>query len=522
MSFFRSLFILFIVSLFLSLGLLALGSANVDNEYGSGYAVLTTDASVDDRTLRELLDAGKNEFTLSAVTESSQWVMLDDFGSLEVVPLDKYSSRLNSFDPRNDGYAGKLKNIFVRDDKRFAYIPLETGNWNPAELDRHFNDLLGEIPFSVDYFGVERPVSLFFLIFAAASLIVLVVIFAKKNTHPGAAGIIAILPVLSSLAFFGAPGIACAAVLLGFAAVLREPLNELVALHRLPSNTGDQRLRLIYKNVIEPYRLCWFSLPVFAAAVGTIVYFTELKLFFVLLVSAAVFFVFFLSVRTLSLLGGKHRRFTPVLIIRRQFVDFAFSVYMLPLTAAALVAIFLTPRISGEYVSDIKFDHIVDEQDYYAHLNYQASFSVRQLGGTGLNYPGYVFDEDGLPSPDKRESVIPSVNIDEYPPFPLKHLMDFFISVNTSEKIEGDVNNENISLYLPVFVLLLLIIPGFFINEKIKLSSKDNSTGLERFSGKQRRDINWRQTLMYKNKNTFNSRGGSSSHGVWWRFRKDA
>jgi hypothetical protein len=512
MSFFRSLFLLCIVSLFLSLGLLALGYINADNEYRGGYAVLTTDVSVDDRTLRELLNTGKNGFLLSAVTESSQWVMLDDFGSLEVVPLDKYSSRLSSFDPRNDGYAGKLKDIFIRDDKRFAYIPLETGNWNPAALDMQFNDLLGDIPFSVDYFGFEKPVSLFFLIFAAASFVVLIVIFVKRNTNPGAAGIIAILPVLSSLAFFGAPGIACAAVLLGFAAVLREPLNEL---YRLPSNTGTRRFKLIYKNVIEPYRLCWLSLPVFAAAIGTVVYYTELKLFFVLLVCAAALFVFFLSVRTSSLFGGKHRRFTPVLIIRRQFVDFAFSVYMLPLAAAAIAAIILTPRISGGYVSDTKFDHIIGEQDYYAHLNYQASFSLRQLGGPGADYPGYVFDEDGLPSPDKRAGRLASINVDEYPPFPLKHLMDFFISVNTSEKIERDENSENISRFLPILVLLMLIIPGFLINEKVKSSARGNFSGLERISGKQRRDINWRKTVMYKNKNNLHSQ-------LWWRFRKDA
>jgi len=521
MSFFRSFMLLCFVSISLSLGLLALGSRAVDNEY-SGYAVLTTDASVDDRTLRERLDAGKDDFMFPAVTESSQWVMLDNFGYLEVVPLDKYSPRLSSFDPRNDGYAGKLKNIFVHDEKRFAYIPLERGNWNPSVLDKHFNDLLVDIPFSVEYFGVEKPVSLFFLIFAASSLILLIVILLKRKSHPGVAGIIALLPVLSSLAFFGAPGIACAAVLSGFAAVLREPLNEIVALFKLPSNTKGQRLKLLYKNVIEPYKLCWLSLPVFAAAIGAIVYFTELKLFFVLLVCAAVLIVFFLSVRTLSLLGGKRRRFIPVLIIRRQFADFAFSVYMLPLTAAALAAIIITPRISGEYVSDTntKFDHIIDEQDYYAHINYQASFSVRQLGGSGVDYPGYVFDEDGLPSPDKKAGAVLSVNVDEYPPFPLKHLMDFFVSVNTQEKIEGDVNSENITPFLPLFVLLLLIILGFFVNEKIKLLSKGNFSGLERISGKQRRDTVWRKNLLYKN--TLHSQGESSSSGGWWRFQKDA
>ena len=503
MSFFRSLLLLCLVSLFTALGLLAVGSAVGYGEYRGGYAVISSGVSVEDRAIRELLDAGKNNFAGSPVSESSQWVILDEFGSLEVIPLDKYSARLSSFDPRNDGYAGKLKNVFVRDDRRFVYIPLKTDNASPSLLNKQFKDLLGDIPFSVDYFGIGQPLSLFFITFAAASLALLIICYAKKNIHPGAANIIALLPALSSLAFFGAPGIASAALFLGLAVMLREPLNELVMLLRLPSDGSAQRLKLIYKNAVEPYWLYWFSLPLFAAVMGVLVFFTELKLLFVLLVFAVVCIVFFFSIRTLSLLGGKHRRFTPVLIIRRKFVDFSFSMYMLPFTAAAFLIVLLTPYMSGAVISDSKFDALIDEGDYYAHLTYQAAFSMRQLGKSDAGYPSYILDEDGLPSPVMNSGAVPVIKIDEYPPFPLKHLMEFFNSVNASVKMDGAGNNDKggIAGNLPLLLLLLFIFPGFFLNGKISFPSKDNFAGLKRFSGKLRRTDIRRKTLLYKNKN---------------------
>ena len=506
MSFFRSLFLLCLISLAAAPGLLFLGSTMGYGEYKGGYAVLSFDVSVEDRTLRELLEAGDSNFAGSPVSESSQWVALDVFDSMEIIPLDKYSVRLSSFDPRNDGYAGKLENIFVLDGKRFVYIPLKAGNWVAAFMDKQFKELLGDIPFSVDYFGIGKPLFFFFVIFAAASLALLIICCAKKNIYPGAAGIIALLPALSSLAFFGAAGIAACALFLGLAVMLVEPVNEFIMAFRLPSAGAAKRLKLIYKNAVKPYRLYWFLLPLFAAAMGALVFLTELKLFFVLLVSVIVCVVFFLSIRTFSLLGGKHRRFTPVLIIRRRFLDFAFSVYMLPFTIAAFLVMLLTPYMPGAFVSGAKFDHIIDEQDYYAHLAYQASFSMRQLGKSGAVYPSYMFDEDGLPSPDANSGEITVFNIDEFPPFPLKHLMEFFNSVNNSGKMDDTGNTGGIKESMYLLILLLFILPGLFLNEKISFSPNGQFAGLKRFPVKLRRDINWRKTSLYKNKNAMQVR----------------
>jgi hypothetical protein len=269
MSFIRSLLLLCFVSLLAGLGMLALGFVMGNSKNVGGYAVLEFDASADDRALRELLETGTGYFAGGVpVSESSQWVMLDDFGSLQAVPLDKYGTRLLPFDPRNDGYAGKLKDLFVRDGKRFIYIPLNAGNWNAALLDKQFGALLSDIPFSAEYFGVGKPLPFLFLVYAAASLSFLVICYAKRHSHGGTLAVCALLPALSSLVFFGAWGFTAAALFIGMFVCLQEPLNELIAAFNSKS---------IYKNVIKPYVIHWLFVILFVAAIGITLVFSGLK-----------------------------------------------------------------------------------------------------------------------------------------------------------------------------------------------------------------------------------------------------
>ena len=504
MSFPRSVLFLCLASLVAMFGLLAFGSAVGNNDYKSGYAVLTFNSGIEDSAVWELLDAGKDAFAGSPVSESLQWVLLDEFDSLNIIPLDIYSQRVFSFDPRNDGYAQKLKDVFIHNDERFIYVPLESGNWAQALLDKQFGDLLGDIPFSADYFGLSRPITLFFLAFCAASAALLIICYAKKKFQPGIISIIALLPVLFSLALFGAPGIAAAALLTGFAVVLREPLSELVLLFKNHKNSV-QRKKIFRKNIVEPYSMHLFLLPVFAAALGVLVYFSELNLFFILTIFIVICALFFFSVKTLSLIGGNHRRFTPVLINRRQSVDFTFSLYMLPFAIAAVTVMFLSPNMSGTFISGGKLDHIniINEEDYYAHLIYQSSFSVQQMGVSSASYPSYIFDKDGLPAPDIGHILDTVVNIDDYPPFPLKHLMEFIDSVKNSGLVNRiGYNNHGITGYIPLLILLFFILPGLIldllINERINFMPKDQFAGLKRSSGVlYGTEINWRKSLLY-------------------------
>jgi len=505
MSFFRIGLALCLVCLPLSFGLFLLGQKMGYEEFMSGYAVLSFDASIDDSLLHALLsDAGG--LAGSPVSESSQWLLLDNFDSLETVPLNKYFSRVASFDPRNDGYAEKLRDVFVRNGKRFVYVPLEKGNWTPLLLDKKFETLFAGIPFSGEYYGTGKPLRIFFASYAVASLCLLIICYVNKNAHHGMAAIAALIPVFSSLVFFGASGIACASLLFALFIFMKDPFKELSmqlwsSFDKKPdkkSNGKFQKLKLIYKEVIKPYRMHWLFFPVFMAAIIITVVFSQLKLLFLLAVFAAAFAVFFFSSKILSLSGGGHRRFTPVLIMRRRFVDFSFSLYMLPFTAAAFFVMIISVYFSGDYMSDRKFETIIEEQDYYAHLAFQSGFSTRRLGERqDFSYSFYFFDEDGLPSVDGRSSgAEQAFNVNDFPAFPLRHLMDFFQSVNNGGKSDG--KDKSGLRELPVLAILLLFAIPLFIKRYDTYSPKGS---IKRFSFKPRINSARNSTLLYNGKN---------------------
>jgi hypothetical protein len=333
----------------------------------------------------------------------------------------------------------------------------------------------------------------------------IIICYAKKKVHHGITAVFALLPALSCLALFGACGFAAAALFLGLFVCFREPAAELVK--HLSFNTNAQKTKLIYKEAVEPYRVYLPFFAVFAAAAAVMVIFTELKLFLILLTGIAALVVFLLSIKTISLWGSGQKRFVPIMIIRRRFPDFSFSLYMTPFAAAAFLVMLLTPYMPGAYAGGGKFDFLVEEQDYYAHLSYQASFSTQQLGSPGAAYPGYILGEDGLLSADTNSAGIPKIKLDDYPPFPIKHLMDFFNSVNSGGKTAPNAGRGRMLENLPLLILLLFILPGLLFNGKILLPAKGRFAGFKRFTGMLRRkDINRKKVLLYNDKNTFRIR----------------
>jgi len=476
MSFFRSVLLLSLVTLILSSALFFIGSTLGYDDYKSGYAVLTAESAVDDRLLCELLDTEKNFFGGVPISESSQWVMLDSFGSLEKIPLDKYDSRIFPFDPRNDGYASKLKDVFVRDGKRFIFIPLNAGNWNSALLDNHFRNLLGDISYSVDYYGISRPVYLFFMAYTVASLVFIALCFITRKAHHGTLTLIPLVFIFLSLAFFGFSGIACAALFLGFFFLFREPLGEIFGYRTVVIGKKMQRIKYFYKNFIKPYSLYWSLLPVFAIAVGVITAFSSINPFFLLTVFIAALVLFFFLSGTISKIKDSRRRFNPVMIIKKHLPEAAFSIYMMPFIASAVIVMIFIPFISSSYVADGKFDVIIDEQDYYSHLIYQKTFSTHKLGQGYSNFSVYAYDNDGLPLQDGNSNVSAAVELNEFPLFPLKHLMEFFNDVNSGRKTGGIDNTNEISEKLTLLVFLLFIIPFLLIKEK--KDYKNNNTSI--------------------------------------------
>jgi hypothetical protein len=513
MSFFRSVLLASLISLLAALGLLFIGSVMGYEEFRSGYAVLITDDSIDDRVIRSHLESGEIFFSGSPISESSQWVLLDEFDSVKRIPLDQYSSRIFPFDPRNDGYAGKLKEVFLRDGKRFVYAPLFAGNWKTNYLDKKFNELMGDIPFSIEYYGIGRPLSLFFIVYAAASAILLILCYAKRKIHRSIVNIIPMIPVLSSLGFFGAAGIGSAALLFALFIMLKEPLNDLVNPPPLIIEHGH-KFKTIYKEIIAPYRFYWLFIPVSAAGLSILVIFSQLKLLFLIAVTAASFAVFFISLKIVSFSGVEHRRFNPLMILRRRFPEFVFPMYILPFVIGAFMTMFFTPYMSGSYDTGSKFDVVVTEQDYYEHLTYQMSFSTRKLGASSAVYPAFSYDTDGLVSMNKMNAG-QSVRMSDFPSFPLKQLMDFFNNVNNGDIVNSGKSTGRIQENLSLLVLLLFLFPGLFFMGKSGISGGNSGSssdsgafdGLKKNSGKSRlMGINWNNKLLYNNKSILRSR----------------
>ena len=509
MSFFRSVLLASLISLLAAVGLLFLGFSMGYEEFRGGYAVLAVDDTIEDRPLRTLLETGAF-LGAEPISESSQWVMLDVFDSLQRIPLDTYSSRVLSIDPRNDGYADKVRKIFVRDGKRFVYIPLIAGNWNSSYLDKRFNELLDEISFSVDYYGIGRPFALFFIVYIVASCILLVLCYINRKVHRSIVNIVPMVPVLSSLGFFGASGIGAAALLFGLFILLKEPLSDLVN-PAAPSAKGlKPRLMQLYKEIIFPYRNYWLFLPVFILAFTILIIFSQLKFWFLLALFIVSFAVFFFSLKIVSFSGVEHKRFNPVTIMKRRFPEFVFPVYIIPFVIGAFFTMFFTPYMSGTIDSSAKFDAIVEEQDYYEHLTFQASFSTRQLGTTSAAFPNFYFDTDGLPSIDTN-TVSQNIRMSDFPPFPLKYLMEFFYNVNHGKRTGGQQGPRSpsggISERLSLLILLLFVFPGLIFGKKDGNSPKNNFDGLSKITGKLRlAGINWNKKLLYNEKNLLRSR----------------
>jgi len=500
MSFFRSVLLASLISLLAALILLFIGSAMGYEEFRGGYAVLTTNASLNDRDIRSLLESSEYFFGGSPVSESSQWVLLDEFDSIKRIPLDQYSTRIFSFDPRNDGYADKLRNVFIKDDKRFIYIPLVAGNWNSSLLDKKFNELLGDIPFSVDYYGIGRPLALFFIVYAAASVCLLVMCYLKRKKHRSIVNIIPMIPVLSSLGFFGAAGIGTAAILYALFIMLKEPLNELI--NPPPLRENALKFKTIYKEVILPYRFYWLFLPVFAGALAVLVIFTQLRLLFLLAVSAASFAVFFFSLKIVSFSGVEHRRFNPLTIVRQRFPEFIFPGYIFPFALGAVITIFFTPFMSGSFDYNKKFDFIITEHDYYEHITYQSTFSTHQMGTSSAAFPEFYFDRDGLVAMD-RGKLTQSVRMSDFPAFPLRHLMEFFNNVNKGVKTDTTGGQTGTHEKFSLLVLLLFLLPALLVFKNDENTGKVSFEGLKRFT--RQTGLNRNKTLLYNTKKTLRS-----------------
>jgi hypothetical protein len=407
---------------------------------GEGFAVLTLDASCPDRQIRELL-AG--EGVVTAIGESSQWVFLDDFGKLEQVPLDRYWDRVERFDPRNDGYAERLRSFFVHEGERRIFIGLKGA---PLNLEGRIKAALGDTRYSLSVLAPPRSWLVPAVLFIAAAALTLLLSREIPVT-------LFFLPLWAPLAGLGAAGFALAAVVAGLSRILREPVRERFVSRRYGTAGGKAPLSV------------WVFSCLFLAAAVLLAVFGRLP---PLTAPAALIFVpvvLWFSLWTEFRRGMKegHIRFKPVQITPLVRRPGAWSPVMVPFALAAL-ALSLLPAVfpgvaAGEEPSrawtgwkgplELNADH------YRDHAAFQLAFSRRPLGGGESPYLRYSLAGDGLV--DGKGSVETVFGEPEaIPPFPLAPLMDFLADYTYTDSNPGPVSPQGEPV-CPLIVLGLCV-----------------------------------------------------------------
>jgi hypothetical protein len=465
MQFKYSLIILIVLSLITGFLLLRLAALLTPPGRGRAYAVLVLDEALPDRQIRELLN---NE---QVISESSQRVLLDDFSGLASIPLDEYPRRVSAFDPRNDGYADRLRSFFIRGGKRFLYVPLGPGAGAVGRLEKQLALSLGDIPFQLEYAGGGKPVRLYFFLSLIAGAAVLWrtrrLVFAPC------------IPALAGLAFAGAPGMAPAAFLMGLGGLFLAPCGEyFMALrykkNRLPFGSYESRSP---GEIFSPFRKRLFLTPLFIG--GLTVCFTAGGVHPLLILGTVTCFIglYLFSHWTFSRRGESqdHVRFSPVHILKVPALGLDFSRFMLPYALAALFAVPLSlffsspaPPESSSFLQDTPPP--IREGEYQSHAAFQSSFSLRPLGRGHQNldtgespapvYSHYTLGDDGLIA--GVEAVFPgepdAAGMAGVPLFPLGDLMAALEpGKNSGPPGKGPAWGE----LIPVFIAFLLSLPVF-------------------------------------------------------------
>ena len=440
------------------------------------YAVLTVDASYPDRRIGNMLPPDLAE---GYISESTQWVFLDDFGTLKRISLDEYPDRLEDFDPRNDGYGEKLRSFFVRDGKRLFFIPLAfdnpdwgtipvSDNWiNKKQVERFEASLaasLGSIHFSIEFIGYEQPLLCYFLLFILASLGALILSDTPWFTAT-------LLPVLGALVFAGPAGLALGAALIGLSGVLMALIRQLCAYR-----WDGQGMKYLFIAPVLGSLLCMIVLGLWVGMFwdmpGVFGYTGEGMLGLAdQNTLEGLGFPALLCVSCLLLLAlwtesnrGRSQVYLLTAANRR-----ASNGTVIPFALVSLMALYI-PSMMGIQayhapgpVADPRY--FIDPADYKRHLAFQESFSFIPLGlsrsdeDSRLGYARYRLGEDGLiAGSGEHTSMYPLDENREIPPFPLEDLIAFLRDF----KYTGPKNTSHIPGIPMMGLVPILVVLGVY------------------------------------------------------------
>jgi hypothetical protein len=438
-------------------------------ETGACYAVVSVDASLGDRYIGKLFDSAGLEGAY--FSESTQWVEIDDFGTLRKIPLDTYREEIESFDPRDDGFAGRLKAFFVRDGKRFFFIPLAGSAAGGKKLKKSVSLALGEIPFDFEILGYYRPFLLYLV------LLVLSALAAVFFSGFPSGFVFQVFPLLGFVRG-GPPALVLAALLAAFWALFRDPLNELFAASRYSRGFYAAPGVRGLGEKLKPYRLNLVLILIFLLLFGFVSVAGGLPPLPVWtgLVSSWVLSLLARAAETERQKQAVHIRFNPVIMLPGRVK----AVPLFPLAAVfgpAVLLSLLAPRFfpslsypkEAPAVSDPRF--LVSPADYEDHIAFERAFSRMPLGSDSRDsrdsgnpleegYFHYYLGEDGLIAGTEDERHEEG---EDPPSFPLENLMEFLLQYNNSAGEAVPVQSKD---WILAVLFLAVLVPAFFLRPR--------------------------------------------------------
>jgi hypothetical protein len=386
----------FFICALVSLGfgaLLLLWALLVPPSSSGDWAVVYAGERTADRKIGEELKA----LGLNYVSESSLWALLDDFSALKQVPLDRYEEQVESFDPRNDGYARRLRSFFVHAGERRIFI--EKKGISGAELEKTLRGILG--PGEGTLWRVDlnpgglsrRDLAFTLVLFAAASALCVFL------TGTGSLfALLCILPVLAFLVLAGPAGLVSAGILEAVFCLLREPLAE-----RFRSTQGASRV--IHHSLVKELSGWFHTFPreLGGSLAGMILYGISCVLGKIPLVVSLPVICFLVPVLLLPPWAESHiprNIFFPLPIRKGQFLLLfppPLPVFLLAFAGALVFSAFQGELTGGKApVLSSTWPQPPDQEEYKRHGVFQGSFSRRSLHNSGRPYGSYNLGADGL------------------------------------------------------------------------------------------------------------------------------
>jgi len=384
------------------------------------------------------------------ISESNQWVYIDDFEGPKSIPVKEYYSYIEPMDPRNDGYADIIKNIFVSDGVRRYFIPL-TGlyPWNSADalvrkLEKAMADLKPTFRFS-ETAQTQVPWWLTGLV-VSVCLVYTAYIFSEKRE------VVLVIPAALVLMNFGVGGILCTGILV----VLQMTLGQF---------QKDMVIRFYNK---EPIHLMdyfhWYKGKLVFAAVFIFIYLISAYFYNIhWLIAAGALAVqgssglLYMLMRLQYYSDISHRYFLPIELYSSIKKMSAPLRALLPFSVSAFVVLVLLRFLPGNGAIGTLNDSPpipLRIEQYQDHLNTQSHFSMKPLysqESDGFSYNTYTLDSTGLLS-----KVQPVAFEDPYQDLAIPPL-ESLLSLNYTGTMPQDTIGQGLYLVICIFSILVVL-----------------------------------------------------------------